>query len=67
VFHAPLQSSRTLERVRAVVGARVAFMRSDRYLYPDIQAVLELVRSGAIRAAASDLEFPGLAPTANSA
>jgi histidine ammonia-lyase len=67
VFHSPLLSSRTLERVRAVVGSRVAFMRSDRYLYPEIQAVLELVKSGAIRAAASDIEFPGLTPAAISA
>jgi histidine ammonia-lyase len=59
-FHAPLQSSRTLERVRAVLGSKVSFMSSDRYLYPDIQAVLELVRSGAIRAAAHDVAFPEL-------
>jgi histidine ammonia-lyase len=66
-FHAPLQSSRTLERVRAVLGSKVAFMSADRYLYPDIQAVLELVRSGAIRTAAHDVEFPGLAAAAGSA
>jgi len=61
-FHAPLQSSSTLERVRALLASQVAFMSSDRYLYPDIQAVLALVRSGAIRAAADAVEFPGLAP-----
>lgn len=60
-FHAPLRSSRPLERVRAVLAAKVEFMSSDRYLYPDIQAVLELVRSGAVRAAAHDVEFPALA------
>jgi histidine ammonia-lyase len=66
-FHAPLQSSRTLERVRALLASKVAFITADRYLYPDIQAVLELVRSGAISAAAHDVEFPGLAAAGSSA
>ncbi len=59
-FHAPLRSSAPLERVRAVLATQVEFMSADRYLYPDIQAVLQLVRSGEILAAAADIEFPRL-------
>ena len=59
-FHAPLRSSQTLERVRALLATKVEFMSTDRYLYPDIQAVLQLVRSDQIRAAADDVDFPGL-------
>ena len=59
-FHAPLRSSQPLEAVRAVLGTQVQFMRTDRYLYPDIQAMLSLVRSGQIRAAADGIRFPGL-------
>lgn len=59
-FHAPLQSSPPLERVRATVRTAVPHLEDDRHLAPDIDAAIRLVRSGAvIEAAGSDL-LPGL-------
>jgi len=45
-FHAPLASSPTLEAVRTCLRARIPRLTDDRYIYPDIQAALEMVRSG---------------------
>lgn len=45
-FHAPLASSPTLEAVRTCLRARIPHLTDDRYIYPDIQAALEMVRSG---------------------
>jgi histidine ammonia-lyase len=50
-FHAPLTSSAPLEAVRALVRAHVPHLDVDRYLQPDIQTAIGLVRSGAIIAA----------------
>ena len=51
-FHAPLPSSVPLERARALLRERVPRLDRDRYLAPDIAAAAELVRSGALVAAA---------------
>ncbi len=51
-FHAPLTSSAPLERVRARVRAEVPHLDDDRYLATDIAAAADLVRSGAVAAAA---------------
>jgi histidine ammonia-lyase len=51
-FHAPLTSSEPLERVRARLRERVPKLEHDRYLAPDIAAAADLVRCGAIVAAA---------------
>jgi histidine ammonia-lyase len=51
-FHAPLASSAALERVRALVRARVPRLNEDRYMAPDMAVAAELVRSGAVAAAA---------------
>ena len=56
-FHAPLASSDPLERVRALVRTDVPHLDDDRYLAPDIAAAADLVRSGAVVAAA-DIELP---------
>lgn len=53
--HAPLRSSPLLEQVREVLRNRVPPMLEDRYLAPDIQAVMELVESGALAGAAGKL------------
>ncbi|MFM7284728.1 MAG: histidine ammonia-lyase [Betaproteobacteria bacterium] len=45
-FHAPLASSPTLEAVRTSLRARIPRLTDDRYIYPDIHAALEMVRSG---------------------
>jgi histidine ammonia-lyase len=51
-FHAPLKSSAPLEAARAVLREQVATLEDDRYMYPDMQKAIALVRSGAIAAAA---------------
>jgi histidine ammonia-lyase len=58
-FHRPLASSPPLERVRELVRNRVPHLDDDRHLAPDIQAAIELVRSGAVIDAAG----PELLPT----
>jgi histidine ammonia-lyase len=57
-FHRPLSSSAPLERVRARLRERVPTLDCDRYLAPDIAAAADLVRSGAL-AAAADADLPG--------
>ncbi|OWY98550.1 Histidine ammonia-lyase [Phytophthora megakarya] len=44
----PLRTTEALEAVHALVRTRVAKFDKDRVMKPDIDAVLELVRSGAI-------------------
>jgi histidine ammonia-lyase len=44
----PLRTTEALETVHALVRTRVARFDKDRVMKPDIDAVLELVRSGAI-------------------
>jgi histidine ammonia-lyase len=63
-FHEPLKSSRVLEDVRAVIRGRVAFMREDRYIHPDLEAATDLVRTGQIAKAVGDVAFPPLRPAA---
>src|SRR5262245_711682 len=57
-FHAPMRSSAPLERVRGRLRERVPRLEQDRYLAPDIAAAADLVRSGAL-AAAADADLPG--------
>ncbi|MDQ3655313.1 MAG: histidine ammonia-lyase, partial [Chloroflexota bacterium] len=51
-FHAPLRSSEPLEAARAAVRAEVPFLDHDRYLHPEIEQAIALVRSGAVIRAA---------------
>jgi histidine ammonia-lyase len=51
-FHAPLMSSDALEAVRRLVRDRVPHLTDDRFMAPDIEAATEMVRSGAVVAAA---------------
>ena len=57
-FRAPLRTSPTLQQVHALVRSRVAFYDHDRYFAPDIEAIRELVESGAFRRF-----VPGLLPS----
>jgi histidine ammonia-lyase len=59
-FHAPLPSSEPLEAVRKTVRAEVPHLDHDRHFHPDMEAAIELVRSGAVIAAASSIELPGV-------
>lgn len=58
-FHAPLASSLALEGAKAALRACVPTLQDDRHFHPDIEAALDLVRSGALVRAAS-LPLPGL-------
>ena len=51
-FLRPLTSSERLERVRAVLRGSVPHLEEDRCFAPDIEAATQLVRSGAVAAAA---------------
>ncbi len=59
-FHAPLSSSPSLERVRALVRSKVPHLDDDRHFHPDMEKAIALVRSGAV-AAAVDMALPGAA------
>jgi len=58
-FHAPLRSSPALESVRATIRAIVPYLDHDRYMHPEIEAAVSLVRSGAIVEAAGT-PLPGV-------
>ena len=57
--HRPLASSPALDAVRACLRAEVAPLDEDRYLHPDMQKAIALVRTGRIVAAAA-VSLPGL-------
>ena len=58
---APLISSPRLERVRSLIRGVVPALGDDRYLHPDIEAAIGLVRSGAVVEAAGAELIPTLA------
>ncbi len=51
-FHLPLPSSEILEEVRFLVRREIPYLEDDRYIAPDIDAAIDLVREGAILAPA---------------
>lgn len=59
-FHRPLASSPPLERVRELVRSVVPHLDDDRHMAPDIEAAIQLVRSGAVIAAAGEEMLPTL-------
>jgi histidine ammonia-lyase len=59
-FHAPLTSSPVLETVRRAIRAKAPTLEDDRYLHPDIEAVIRLVRAGEVIAAAQSVVLPGV-------
>jgi histidine ammonia-lyase len=59
-FHRPLASSPPLERVRELVRSVVPHLDDDRHMAPDIEAAIQLVRSGAVIAAAGGEMLPTL-------
>jgi len=50
-FHAPMRTSAPLEAVRSTLRERVPKLEDDRYMHPDIDAAITLVRGGSIAAA----------------
>jgi histidine ammonia-lyase len=60
-FHAPLTSSTPLEAARAQLRAKVPHLSDDRHFHPDMVQAIDLVRSGALIAAASAVPLPEVA------
>ncbi len=63
-FHAPLQTSPPLERVRKLLRSRTPRLEGDRYLHPDLMSAIDLVRSGAIVSAIEPGILPAIADDA---
>lgn len=59
-FRAPLQSSVTLERARAMIRQEVPFYDHDRYFSPDIKKVETLIESQTFNSLISDPLLPSL-------
>ncbi len=59
-FHAPLRSSASLERVRTATRSAVPHLDNDRYMHPDLELAIGLIRSGTI-AGAADCPLPAIA------
>ncbi|HEV2652064.1 MAG TPA: histidine ammonia-lyase [Rhizomicrobium sp.] len=63
-FHGTMKSSAALEAVRALLRTRVTALSDDRYLHPDMQEAIALVRSGAVTHAVAGIELPAICETA---
>jgi histidine ammonia-lyase len=59
-FHRPLASSAPLEAIRALLRQHVASLDEDRHFYPDMEAAVAMVASGALVAAVDATLLPGL-------
>lgn len=59
-FHGTLRSSSPLESVRKIVRERIPPLGDDRYLNPDLQSAIELVRSRAVVDAVAGVDLPSL-------
>ncbi|MBL8630869.1 MAG: histidine ammonia-lyase [Rhodospirillaceae bacterium] len=62
-FHRPLKSSVALESVRSLLRDQVPTLDDDRYIYPDIQAAVNLTKSGHVIAANTAVPLPQIAST----
>jgi histidine ammonia-lyase len=58
-FHAPLLSSPPLEAVRTKLRQHVNRLEDDRFMHPDLEAAIALVRNGSI-SSASGMQLPEL-------
>jgi histidine ammonia-lyase len=56
-FHQPLASSSPLEAVRRLVRSKVPTLDHDRHFHPDMQAAIDLVRTGAVAQAVAPLHL----------
>ena len=59
-FHAPLTTSAPLAAVHAALRAQVPHLSDDRHIQPDMQAAIDMVKSGALLQSGSGLDLPGL-------
>ena len=60
-FHAPLATSAPLAAVHALLRAQVPHLSDDRHIQPDMQAAIQMVRSGALVEAARNSTLPAIA------
>jgi histidine ammonia-lyase len=60
-FHAPLATSAPLAAVHAALRAQVPHLSDDRHIQPDMQAAIQMVRSGALIEAARHSTLPAIA------
>jgi histidine ammonia-lyase len=60
-FHAPLTTSAPLAAVHAALRAQVPHLSDDRHIQPDMQAAIQMVRSGALIEAARHSTLPAVA------
>jgi histidine ammonia-lyase len=61
-FHEGMSSSADLERVRKRVRQEIPKLTDDRFLHPDMQASIALVRNGAVLEAVQSIALPGIEP-----
>jgi histidine ammonia-lyase len=59
-FLAPLKSSLLLQDAKSCIRSKVPALGEDRYFHPDLEAVLELVRSGSLLQSVA-FTLPGVA------
>ncbi len=59
-FHAPLHTSAPLAAAMALLRMRVAHLNDDRHIQPDMQAAIDMVKSGALLQSGSGLDLPGV-------
>jgi histidine ammonia-lyase len=59
-FHRPLASSDALEAARTALRAQVPTLEDDRFIHPDIDAAVRLVRQGALLDATGAIVLPGI-------
>ncbi len=59
-FHAPLASSETLEKVRALLRKTIPHLDNDRHFAPDMNHATSLVVSGAVANAAGAVSLPSV-------
>jgi histidine ammonia-lyase len=60
-FHAPLACCPALEAARTLIRTQVPHLSDDRHFHPDIAKAIDLVRSGALIAAAKAVALPEVA------
>jgi histidine ammonia-lyase len=59
-FHKPLTSSAPLQAVRNCIRTEVPNIEDDQYFYPFLQSATQMIRDGAIIAAAGESLLPSI-------
>jgi histidine ammonia-lyase len=59
-FHAPLQTSQPLLHMIQLLRAKVPHLSDDRHMQPDMQAAIDMVRSGTLVETVPAVQLPGV-------